>query len=58
MKTFIGDYDLWYMDMDMDTEQSGSTVGDQIRLQQVQYIPRNMHTVLLGFALLWLRNCS
>ena len=24
----------------------------------VQYIPRNMHTVLLGFALLWLRNRS
>ena len=24
----------------------------------VQYIPRNMHTVLLCFALLWLRNRS
>ena len=25
---------------------------------QLQYIPRNMHTVLLCFALLWLRNRS
>ena len=27
-------------------------------LSQLQYIPRNMHTVLLCFALLWLCNCS
>ena len=27
-------------------------------LGQLQYIPRNMHTVLLCFALLWLRNSS
>ena len=32
--------------------------GDSMYLWYIQYIPRNMHTVLLCFALLWLCNHS